>query len=925
MKEHIQQSPESYSANISWPPLGKVEVGDDIDYLFVFRKDIDYTICPIAKNIAEDNNFNSDDVKRVLSEEYDKFFSKFVDIMQWAHSPRGNFQIHLYNPKQLEEETRKKAEGTHLVSLDPLTNKDAHHLEVSREYYFSGEKLIGRIARPGSQSLKEQIEDLLPKIQNNPITLVDDDLFRGGSISNVISIFSNEGIRVNKVIPKIKVGDLLGKETLVDPVVEYFTTGKEKVLDKVNLADPRDYLFGASGLVVRLPDGENGRVPYFLPFLPTSDKTGIPQEYNKAFSMYVMKANLDFFNNINDQLNTPILLKHMNEDFLRTMHTVFGFNANTSMDQIVKWSMDNIDEIWERTKVIGTSEQLHNLGMPNDLIFIDVNGTLIQEGVDDGKLDEKALEDVKEAISILEKKGYGIGLCSDSSLEKLIELSNSLGIHGPIIAENGNIVSYANEVVVVQSLEHIPNIKDLIKGVLINTDYQESEDVGSLNFSGVHVQDPNNEWAFGANRITSVSVYAPPEAISLLQENVLLTKGMSIDIDVNNGFLSIHPNNLKENKGNTLALIKDLGHRVIMIGNGLSDWVDPETGVECGFVGNANIDDSIKGKSAYLSQKDFGNGVSDILGKIAENIPGKINILNVLTDGDINRTFLSEYQGQECVLQLESSDSNPDLSHLSPYFHSDRLNKVVVLADILIQNGIPIPHVIDFDNHSPKQWILMEKVKGINLGEVFSSLNMEEKTKVVKQMAKLLSDIHNVELRDEIREDIGVEGESREVTEEIVSLLVNNGILDSGVGLDIIEWHQKLDTTSAADRRSLIHRDFFQKNIFIDPNTLDITGVIDWGDTAHIGNTIKDAILAAKWITDSLDSEERKIIFNTFIVEYNRFTNTPINLDNVEKLVELYSIEWYLEAALFTFERNDIMQVTKQIKRLMSIIGKDYE
>ena len=45
----------------------------------------------------------------------------------------------------------------------------------------------------------------------------------------------------------------------------------------------------------------------------------------------------------------------------------------------------------------------------------------------------------------------------------------------------------------------------------------------------------------------------------------------------------------------------------------MSDWVDPEHGVVCAFVGGARIQPHVVNKAAYISDKPVIQGVIDIL------------------------------------------------------------------------------------------------------------------------------------------------------------------------------------------------------------------------------------------------------------------------------------------------------------------------
>lgn len=925
MSELINQSPDLYPANIVRPQGPQVKVSSDVDYIFIFRKDIDFTISPLAKRFATDNRINCMDIDSIMKEEYDVFFAKFLDIIQWGHTPNGRFEIHLYDPHELEDRVKAKAVSMDIVSLDPLIDHGVHELELSREYYFSGRNFVKRIARPDSSPLSNQAHQIADQLSGNPVALIDDDIFKGGSIITALDILHDEGVDISKVIPGIKVGNtpqLSDRGISLDPVIEYTADGDQPILKKVNIADARDYLMGGGGLVVRLPDGGYGRAPYFLPFLPTSDKTGIPEGFNRTFALHILKANQEFFNRVSEKVGKSLLLRHMDPHFSRLMHEVFGFDINTPMQHVVGWAMNDIDKIWEFTKGIGVVEELQDLAMSDNLIFIDVNDTLLQESDTGGRIDEQTAKEVRKVAIDLKSQGFEIGLASDSTIDKLALISEQLGINGPLLAENGNIVTYGGKKTVVRGLENATKIKEDIRNLLMANSFNEVEDQKPIQFGGDHAKYSDNEWAFGANRQTSISLYAPAGAIESIQNLLKDIPNISFDVDLKNNFLAIHPGDFRKNKMKTAAMIKNITHRVVMIGNSLSDWINPSFGIECGFVGNAMIEESVKEQSAYLSKKRFGNGVVDILRKIYEGIPGHMDVFMPFIDGEVNRTLLVEYQNTQAVLQFANQYSNEALGHLSPYFHPDKLRKIEMLTNILTQYGIPIPKIILSGQGNPIPWILTEQVPGENLNNYFPQLTSEQKLKVVKKMAAQLSRIHMIPSTafKSMPSISNVEENHQQLVDDTLQALQDEGVLSLENCIAIDEWYKKYASILPQFQKGLVHRDYFQRNIFVDPLSLEVTGIIDWGDTAHVGDVIKDTILAAKWIADDISTKEGMNMFITFLETYNDRSPIKIDLNKALSYLAVYTVEWCLETALFTHYMGNQTQVYKQIDRIKSII-----
>jgi len=129
-------------------------------------------------------------------------------------------------------------------------------------------------------------------------------------------------VDVKKLVAGIQVGGssiLSEMGVFVDSVVAYSTSDGTDIFDKVDLGDPRDYLLGASGLVIKLPNGNFARAPYILPFVSTTARAGIPQEMEKEFAMKVLQASLEFYISAGERIGKPILLKNMDPNFVVLM------------------------------------------------------------------------------------------------------------------------------------------------------------------------------------------------------------------------------------------------------------------------------------------------------------------------------------------------------------------------------------------------------------------------------------------------------------------------------------------------------------------------------------------------------------------------------------------------------------------------------
>lgn len=619
MKEQINTIPK---AEIKWPQGDKIEVGPEVDFVYIMRKDGKFAISSIAHKMATDYKLDEEALSRTFLEEYDTFFAKLADTFKWGYASKGNFELHLFDPDKLDQEVRLKSATLLIVSLDPLMNQGVYEHRVSRGFYLSGRKDFGQVARPGNESLSTQAQEIAKNLNGQPISVSEDDIFSGGSVITSLTELLSQGVNIQKVIPGIQVGKpkkLSEMGLSVDPVIEYQTTDGVDIFDKVDLGDPRDYLLGASGLVLKLPSGEFGRAPYILPFVSTTARAGIPAEIEKDFALKVLQANYEFFNTAHNRVGVPLLLKHMDHSFVVLMHQMYGVDPNTEMSQITAWLMDNIDGFWETVKKQGEFQgKLASLKLPQNIVFVDVNGTLIPDESMDGYIAEEDIHLLKYAIAEAKEKGLSVGLCSDSPLPQLTEIAERLGIDGPILAENGNILAHANQTLILNALPGINEYKKQIRAMAAESGYQQASDCIAPEFGGNPLDIKDSQWSFGANRETSVTVFGP--ALLIKQLGVHFNghqQEFSTDCSPEYNYFAIHPGeNYKRNKGQVLNTLADYGFNIIMVGNSMSDWVEPDHGVICTFVSGARINSNVGNKTSYISDKPIIKGVIDILEKI---------------------------------------------------------------------------------------------------------------------------------------------------------------------------------------------------------------------------------------------------------------------------------------------------------------------
>ena len=275
-------------------------------------------------------------------------------------------------------------------------------------------------------------------------------------------------------------------------------------------------------------------------------------------------------------------------------------------------------------------------------IFIDLNGTLIGDSQKNLNFNQQHLSDFRKLVDELKSKKVIIGLCSDSPLEQLKVLSKRLGLDPttPILAENGNLYFNGSEII---SLKEFPS--SLLE-VAVTTAQKfadrkkitRANDIVAPEFGGEEI-DTNTQWAIGANRTNSFSLFGSRDLIRMVSEELTIIFSNSvvefgIDCSPEHNYLGLHPI-ADFRTGKRLALqwvlendpLKPEG--IWMIGDSMSDWMGTDNpSLHSCFVGDpkilngepngvAKITDEVNVGSFKVSDLPALEGVNDILAGIS--------------------------------------------------------------------------------------------------------------------------------------------------------------------------------------------------------------------------------------------------------------------------------------------------------------------
>ncbi|HEY3511192.1 phosphotransferase [Kribbella sp. NPDC051137] len=159
----------------------------------------------------------------------------------------------------------------------------------------------------------------------------------------------------------------------------------------------------------------------------------------------------------------------------------------------------------------------------------------------------------------------------------------------------------------------------------------------------------------------------------------------------------------------------------------------------------------------------------------------------------------------------------------------------------LVRGLLPVPRVLDLKrdgSYEEPPYLLTERLPGVNLQVFLETASDEQRRTVGTQLGELLARLSGMPfLRPGMFRDdeLGVEPfGTGDLVEYVAGLRL--GLADGFA--DVIDEAEEL-LAGGVDRFCLVHSDFNPKNLLVDPDTVRITGLIDW-EFSHVGSPYAD-------------------------------------------------------------------------------------
>ena len=118
-----------------------------------------------------------------------------------------------------------------------------------------------------------------------------------------------------------------------------------------------------------------------------------------------------------------------------------------------------------------------------------------------------------------------------------------------------------------------------------------------------------------------------------------------------------------------------------------------------------------------------------------------VHSFHKLAEGGFNRVFELTIDGLQVIARLP---------YPSTYLKHFSVASEVATMDLVRSYGVPVPKVLDYsatsNNAVGAEYIIMEKVNGRDLGDIWYELSEKERIKVVIQVARLESVLFSISL-----------------------------------------------------------------------------------------------------------------------------------------------------------------------------------
>lgn len=192
----------------------------------------------------------------------------------------------------------------------------------------------GLNSRDRDISLEKQIIQLAKMTKGKPVSLLDDVIFEGNTLLELIQLFRKKGVDVNQVYTGIAIQEGIDLLEANRVEVKSVITPYEQVIDEVC---ERDFRVGAPYSGRTIIDGDNTLgAPYFLPFGKPTEWAAIPEDKAVDFSLFCLYQSLQMWVRVEKLSQQSIPTKQLPK-------LVYGLENNDSVVNSLQQSIQQLE------------------------------------------------------------------------------------------------------------------------------------------------------------------------------------------------------------------------------------------------------------------------------------------------------------------------------------------------------------------------------------------------------------------------------------------------------------------------------------------------------------------------------------------------------------------------------------------------------
>jgi len=254
-----------------------------------------------------------------------------------------------------------------------------------------------------------------------------------------------------------------------------------------------------------------------------------------------------------------------------------------------------------------------------------------------------------------------------------------------------------------------------------------------------------------------------------------------------------------------------------------------------------------------------------------------------LTEGWFNAAYvLTLHDGRRCVLKV----APPPEVRVLTYEHDIMATEVAALRLLGERTSIPVPRVLWSDTtcrRVPSELFVMEHLSGTLLSELRSTLDPGQQQRVDGQLACFLREMHAI-----TNPTFGLQAPTAPTFDHWRDAFVQmfDDVLADGAAAQVelplgcaglrSLVHDHADALDEVTVPCFVHWDLWDTNVFVDPHTLAVVGVIDferalWGDPLMEGQFISrfdDAAFLLAYgapVTAAPDARRRRWLYDMYL------------------------------------------------------------